>query len=113
MNEDKSKDQIPPKSFILDKLLGIISISTMAIILLYFLFAPALHHTHALKPSQGFLYTGYYFLSIILVIYFVVFVIKIVASVHKNKLNVRFSTSLVFDLVVILAGVIILALPSI
>ena len=113
MNEDKSKDQIPPKSFVLDKLLGIISISAMAIVLLYFLIAPALHHTHTLKPSQGFLYTSHYFLSVVLVIYFIVFIIKIVASVYKNKLNVKFSTSLVFDLVIILVGVVFLAIPGI
>ena len=110
MNEDKIKDQVKSKNFNFDKQLGIISISTMATIILYFLLAPPLHHTHALKPSQGFLYTIYYFLSIVLIIYFIVFVIKIIAYVYRNKLNVKFGTSLIFDLVVILAGVIVLAL---
>ncbi len=92
---------------IIDRLLGIAVILTLAIIISYFLVAPKIHHTNALVPSQTFLFTSRYLLILELVSYFVVFVIKVVAFIFNKELFSRFSTSLVFDFIVILLGVIV------
>ncbi len=90
---------------IINRWFGVIALSIMAVVLLYFLIAPRIHHTNALVPSQMFLYTVSSLLLAMLAIYFVVFIIKIVAvAIHSKKLISAIGTPSVFDFIVLLSG---------
>jgi len=93
------------RRLIIDMLLGVITLSTCAVIFSYFVVAPKISHTTALVPSQAFLFTTHYFLNVILIAYSIVFVIKIIVFIFNKEFVYKFGTPLVFDFIVILIGI--------